>query len=89
MVERYFGSLSFNISAIEKEKQSAFLALCKFGFVDVMSSAWMEHNVHGSLLTVAQLCEQTHSAIARMSEGAAVANGHCKEKYSTKYQWEI
>ena len=39
-----------------------------------MSSAWMEHNVHGSLLTGAQLCEQTHSAIARMSEGAAVAN---------------
>lgn len=54
-----------------------------------MSSAWMEHNVHGSLLTGAQLCEQTHSAIARMSEGAAVANGHCGVKYSTKYQWEI
>ena len=39
-----------------------------------MSSAWMEHIVHGSLLTNAQVCEQTHSAIARMSEGAAVAN---------------
>ena len=46
----------------------------KFGFVDVMSSAWMEHIVHGSLLTNAQICEQTHSAIARMSGGAAVAN---------------
>ena len=34
----------------------------------------MEHNVHGSLITNAQLCEQTHSAIARMSEGVAVAN---------------
>lgn len=34
----------------------------------------MEHNVHVSLLTDAQLCEQTHSAIARMSEGEAVAN---------------
>lgn len=34
----------------------------------------MEHIVHGSLLTNAQVCEQTHSAIARMSEGKAVAN---------------
>ena len=39
----------------------------KFGFDDVMSSAWMEHTVRGSWLTEAQLCEQTHSAIARMS----------------------
>ena len=29
------------------------------------SGARMKHNVHGSLLTNAHLCEQTHSATAR------------------------
>ena len=55
----------------------------QFGFVESMSSAWMEHIVHGSLLTNVQVCEQTHSAIARMSEGVAVANGHCGAQVGT------
>lgn len=49
------------------------------------SGARMKHNVHGSLLTNAHLCEQTHSATARHEHAAQRnANGHrVKQEFVT------
>ena len=61
---------------------SLFVKIIYFGVTNwklcvSTSGARMKHNVHGSLLTNAHLCEQTHSATARHEHAAQRnANGH-------------
>ena len=49
--------------------------ICKFGFVEVMSSAGWSNWDDVSLLAHRHILRTDNSAIARMSEGEAVANG--------------